>query len=581
MNSILVLKLHGVQVSNPFKIKYNQEMNLCLYPKDYFNRISEIEEFQRNLNSSNGEYYNCLIPELLSFEIGNDRITYLITESSIDAYQDNRALIQEVHNIFELFLRLNSFIFDFFILVQKIFIFSKKKDIYHLIRIVDLNIPFVKNTEGVLIYQLNSYDEEISSLFLKVNESELLQNIVKMLFEFIVSKNYSDLETRLIFTWNYLEHIAQIYASHKNRNLLIDKQKYEKIQEEISTLVNEKLETISLNPLNLTQIENKIRELFNNEFNRGQSLSMEKAEWRALLRTILSEIKSLLKDSDILIDGYDKEKISKLIIKYLDNFPPSEKLIELMLDDIGYKTNEIEDLTLVCIKKARNYLFHTSLMLEGLYQKFINDYDDISNFDFNDLKRTMKDFEGFLINITAEFFNSRIMKDKRVSRKGVSTLSISYPHISEHIDRLNLMIESFKNEFNSIKDYEDLLSIIIENDDKYGEAIQNSTLKGYCQGQDDREYVKFNLEFLDKFKAQGRFSGTVSYPQFYEFYIDLNKNIELDVLVKFKERLQLGSLSKPHKVSIKVLDFWFDKEKLYGDNEELLNLLNEINYNNH
>jgi len=68
----------------------------------------------------------------------------------------------------------------------------------------------------------------------------------------------------------------------------------------------------------------------------------------------------------------------------------------------------------------------------------------------------------------------------------------------------------------------------------------------------------------------------------------LNKNIELDVLVKFKERLQLGSLSKPHKVSIKVLDFWFDKEKLYGDkeklygdNEELLNLLNEINYNNH
>ncbi len=262
MNYILGLKLHGIQVSRSYKVKYNQEMNLYLYPKDYFNRISEIEEFQRNLDSSNSEYYNCLIPELLSFEIGNDRITYLIIERSIDAYQDDRAIIKEVRSILDLFLRLNSFIFDFFIQVQKIFIFSKKKDIYHLIRIVDLNIPIIKNKENVLIYQLANYSEEISSLFLRVNESKLLKDIVKMLFEFTVAKNYSDLETRMIFTWNYLEHISQIYASYKNRNLLIDKQKYDIIQEKIAILVNEKLETISHNPLNLTNIEHKIRELF-------------------------------------------------------------------------------------------------------------------------------------------------------------------------------------------------------------------------------------------------------------------------------------------------------------------------------
>lgn len=578
MDYTLGLKLHGIQVSRPYKLMYKQDMKLYLYPMDYFSRISEVDEFQRVLNSPNNDLYNCLIPESLCFKIGNDKSTYLITNCSIDIYQDERALVQEIRDIFELFLRVHSFIFDFFIRIQKILIFSKSEVSFQLKRMLDINIPKVRNDELVFIYRLKNYDTEINLLFQYINGSQLFQDVVKMLFELTVAKNYSDLETRMIFTWNFLEHIAYIYASHKKRNLLIDERKYEKIQEEVLSGIKEKMKTIPLSPLNLTQVEQKIRELFNDVFNKGQSLFMEKADWRALLSVIVNGIKTLIKDKDILIDGYSKEKVTKLIIKYLDNFPPSEILINLMLNDIQYRMDENETQTLSYMKTVRNYFFHTSLRLERLYQKLINDYDDTSEFDINDLKQTLKKFEVFLLKVIAKMFNSSVMNQKRVKFQGESEVGISYPYIQEHIRGLNSMINTFKQDFVSIKKYEDLLKIIIEYDKKYDDPTNLSVLKGYCQGQDDNEDLRCDLEFVKKFTAKVNFSGTVSYPQFYAFYIDLRKNGAFEAFMKLKEQLQLGSFLRPTTVSINIIDYWYEQEKVFADNKELLELLDSIDY---
>ena len=122
MNSILVLQLHGLQVSKSFKIKYNQNLNLYLYPKDYFERLSKIDTFLEELESFTEDLDRLFMPEFLKFEIGNDRATFIIAKIAIDVYQDKKTLFREVRGIFELFLRLNSFIFEFTIDIPKVFL---------------------------------------------------------------------------------------------------------------------------------------------------------------------------------------------------------------------------------------------------------------------------------------------------------------------------------------------------------------------------------------------------------------------------------------------------------------------------
>lgn len=583
MNSILVLQLHGLQVSKSFKIKYGQNLNLYLYPKDYFERLSKIDTFLEELESFTEDLDSLLMPEFLKFEIGNDRATFIIAKIAIDVYQDKKTLFREVSGIFGLFLRLNSFIFEFTIDIQKVFLFLKQGKEFRLIRIIDRRIVIDKNNERIIKYQLDNYNKELESLFDKIRNSDLLQDIVKILYEFIVARNNPVIEMKIMYYWNYLEHIAQIYASHHNRNLLIDKQKFEKLQEKVLKLVNKKLESVSLNPLDLTQIEHKIRELFNSEFNKGESLFINKTEWRSLLRTVCGDIKALLEDSDVLIDEYDKGKVSTLIIKYLDNFPPSEKLIELVLNDIGYITNELENRILEIMKVARNYLFHTSLRLEGLYQKFIDDYDDITSCDLNDLISALRRFEEFLIKATTRILGTNIMKEKKhIADKG---LYIRHPSIEKYIGREETFIDKvrlIKKSFRSNRDYEDLIKIIIKKDKQCDGALQHTAMKGYCFGQEDKKYKEFKLEFLNKYKAQGRFEEGISSAQIYDFYIDLKKNnFELESMVQFEEIIRFGFLSNLHNVYIRVLDFWFDRERAYELNRELLNLLNGLNYNNH
>ncbi len=583
MDSILILQLHGLQVSKSFKIKYGQNLNLYLYPKDYFERLSKIDTFLEELESFTEDPNSLLMPEFLKFEIGNDRATFIIAKVAIDVYQDKKTLFREVSGIFGLFLRLNSFIFEFTIDIQKVFLFLKQGKEFRLIRIIDRRIVIDKNNERIIKYQLDNYNKELESLFDKIRNSDLLQDIVKILYEFIVARNNPVIEMKIMYYWNYLEHIAQIYASHHNRNLLIDKQKFEKLQEKVLKLVNKKLESVSLNPLDLTQIEHKIRELFNSEFNKGESLFINKPEWRSLLRTVCGDIKALLEDSDVLIDEYDKGKVSTLIIKYLDNFPPSEKLIELVLNDIGYITNELENRILEIMKVARNYLFHTSLRLEGLYQKFIDDYDDITSCDLNDLISALRRFEEFLIKATTRILGTNIMKEKKhIADKG---LYIRHPSIEKYIGREETFIDKvrlIKKSFRSNRDYEDLIKIIIKKDKQCDEALQHTTMKGYCFGQEDKKYKEFKLEFLNKYKAQGRFEEGISSAQTYDFYIDLKKNnFELESMVQFEEIIRFGFLSNLHNVYIRVLDFWFDRERAYELNRELLNLLNGLNYNNH
>ncbi|GAH88734.1 unnamed protein product, partial [marine sediment metagenome] len=239
--------------------------------------------------------YTFLMPTFLKFEIGNGRFSYLVSEISIDIYQDERSFFQDIYRTFDLFLRINSFIFGFFINIQKIFVFSKQEYGYRLNRIIDHRIIIDRNKAGVMYYRLDNYSEDISLLFNRVRNSELLQDLVQLFYEFIASQNSSEIETKIIYLWNYLEHIANIYTSHINKNLLIDQNKYQQLQERISGLVTENLNTSILVPIHLAQLNSKIRGLLN-RIKQEKSIPIEKSQWRVIKGKIEDEIIDLIKD---------------------------------------------------------------------------------------------------------------------------------------------------------------------------------------------------------------------------------------------------------------------------------------------
>lgn len=580
MKYILFLELHGIQVSRPFKINYNKDINLYLYPKELFKTFSDINEIIEDLESSTSNIYTFLMPTFLKFEIGNGRFSYLVSEISIDIYQDERSFFQDIYRTFDLFLRINSFIFGFFINIQKIFVFSKQEYGYRLNRIIDHRIIIDRNKAGVMYYRLDNYSEDISLLFNRVRNSELLQDLVQLFYEFIASQNSSEIETKIIYLWNYLEHIANIYTSHINKNLLIDQNKYQQLQERISGLVTENLNTSILVPIHLAQLNSKIRGLLN-RIKQEKSIPIEKSQWRVIKGKIEDEIIDLIKDeeNDILIEGYDKKKICDLIIQKIENFPPIKELIYLMLRDIRYELSNYENRLIEYIKEARNYLFHRSIKLGGLYQLLIDRFSEITQFNFNDLKRIVKKFEEFLTRVTAEIFHSKILKGKRT--RGKATINWFHPGLEEAKSGKEYFIEklnSIRETFSQTKRHKNLIKFILRKEKKYDGVLQNISMMGYCFGQEHRQYIKFNLEFINKFKAQGKFSGNISYPQIYDFYIDLTQNFkELVAIMKFRQMIYLSNFSNTHSVYIDFLDFWFDIDDFFRKNEELRNILQNIN----
>ncbi len=123
MKGIVVLELHGIQVSKSMKIRYDEDTYFYLYPKEYFNTINDINSAIADLKSSDRETASYQTPSLFRFEVGNEKFSYLVCFMSIQLYTNEHIIINTILEFFNLFLRINSFIFDFFISISKIFIF--------------------------------------------------------------------------------------------------------------------------------------------------------------------------------------------------------------------------------------------------------------------------------------------------------------------------------------------------------------------------------------------------------------------------------------------------------------------------
>lgn len=557
-NYVVVVELHGFQVSKSIKISYNKDTRFYLYPGEYFNITRDINLAISDLKSSE-RIPAYQTPTFFRFEVGNERFTYLICVMPIKLYTDERTVINAVLEFFNLFLRVNSFIFDFFITISKIFILQKQSSGYRLRRILEQNIIIDQNKKIILYFRVDRYGPNIEALLQHIKDSELLQQLSQLLYEFVAAVNTSQIETRIVLLWNFFEHITHIYSRSRNRNLLIQEKKFQVLKKKVSQIIEQSLTIGGKIPFNLDIFNHELNRLLN-RLNEDIKIPIEQAEWRSVKTKIKEQVNNLIKIKDILIDGYDKKKIQELIIQKMDDFPPIKSLIELMCRDINFDLNGSQDRTIDIMKTVRNYLFHRSIRLEGLYEKIIRDFTDIDHFDFSSLKNEMKKFEELIRTIAAKLYKSELLKDKW--EIGPVTLHTYNPETSDESSSQEYFINLFnwlKDTYAQEKRYSNILGLIFRNIRRYNSMFNNALLmKGCCFGEEDKQILQFNLQFNNKFHASGKFNGNISYPQLYNFFIKMDSYIEHSTAhLKFRTPIYISSYTNIHNIYIDVLDFWF------------------------
>lgn len=575
MKKVIVLELHGFQVSKSMKIKYINDIDLYIYPKEFFNGIRNINNIIQDLNTTNIRSNTIQLSNLLKFDIGNERYSYLICELSIEFYAEDIVIIQRLIDFLEIFLKINTFLFDFFISISRIFLLEKTVSNFKLIRVIEQNIRINKNRTDTLSYKYEGYSRDISTLFNRINDSDLLKKIPKLFYEYGAASDTDTLEVHFSLLWNYFEHLVNLYANNVNRNLIINQNIFMTLKEQISALIKNTLETTLLIPLNLEFLKSEIGRLLN-QLKTELSLPLNEESWRLLKNQIREKINFLIQDEDILIEGYDKEKISNILIQQISHFPPIKELIKIVLKNINYILQPRENQTIEIMYDARNHFYHHTIELDVLFQRIVSKYEEITQFNVNSLKAEIKYFKKFLRKVTGKFFHTRLFENLKDTSSIVSFWDQHY------ITGENNANEYFINKLKTVektycrkKKYVHLLKFILRKMVKYENDFRgNREFEGICFEVENPEYIVFQLNFENKFHAQGTFQGRIGYPRVYRFFINLKTELRrFPSILKFKEIIYMSLSSNRHNVYIRILDYWSNCVRALEQNNYLLDNL--------
>ncbi len=608
MTIVLGIKVHGIKVSNQITIQYDRNMVLELYPEDFI--------YQHINNNSNSRQSRRSLMHSI-YKVGNGMNTFLFTRLSLDKDLDLLEFITKIHEIFDLFLRLNTYIFNFQLYFQKFFIFEEKEEHINLVRIIDINIPIDRNRERIENRKLSKYRQEFDDLVNRCRKSLLLQDVAKILYEFVIAKSVSSVEAKIIYYWNFYEHLINIFVSHTKKNLLVNIEKFEALKSSVAEFVSNRLSEFTLNPLNIARIEEDIRKSLDRELNKGEHIGIVKREWKNFKNEIVGHIKNKLVKEDLLIEEYGIENIAERITKYLDNYPSQRDLYDAFVKEIGYNLSQTENDVVEYMKSSRNFLFHTSLRVDKLLDKLKKEFAELSDITFKDLKGVLRQFITYLRKITAkvlgregeEFLLENVVKNLRIKKERNSrsdndysnwikvftekhfetllneqdisnnTFSYEHPEIERYIR------ESYANNADVLEEISDsgsyfqhLLAETIEKDNLCDQILQKTTLMGACQNRESNEIFQAELEFIEKYAPKCTFQEGFSFSQVYDFYIDLGKiSQKLDAILHFKAPVNLEGFSWKHTVYISVIEFQFETERFYEYNKELIEHLNVKN----
>jgi len=498
-NCLIVLEINGFQVSKSFNLKFNKK-SFYLFPENFFKYIKVLKNTIKSIRLSKSKTYNSYEFHPLQFISGPKRYSYLITNHEINLKNEKLQIFNEIENseLIARFIQVNSFLFNNFLEISRIFIYNSN---FQLKRILTQKIrkKIIYPTERVYIF--DDYDEKIIDMMKRFDNNDFNRSVAKLFLELILAKNVSYIETRVIFLWNYLEHLTRLYARFNKKDLLIDSSKFESLKKEIGEIVKKEINSInSTLGIQEEKLLNEFNRIFNESIDEGY---INSKQLRQIKKQIREKIKSTLRNRDIFIQGYDKNKISGIITNKIDNFPNIENLVQIMAKSVGYYIPKEENEIIKLMHLARNQMFHNSLDIDILLNKLTQQINKLKNstslkIDFDHFSNLINKFEKILDKITKKVLKFPEFEMKRGS------ISPSIRFINPETDPQMFFINFFKNllnKFSEEKKYSFIICLILFFKKEY-EKIFNKDFNAEYHFLDNKtDIYNASIEFSDEFSG--------------------------------------------------------------------------------
>ena len=497
----LVLEISGVNFSKSMSYKYNGA-TFYLYPGSYFKNIEFIKKELAFINSEEFTGKSLTMEEPLKFETGSKTSSHIITNMELDLTQTRIELYNEVYAYFEILLKIFGLIFEQFINIKRIFILEKDPFKYNLRRVICRKINSVYREKKPFSYTIRDFENQIPDLLAKFYNNTDNSEIKAILNEFIHAKKTNLIELKAIYLWNFLEHLTSVYSKIKNRNLLVDTDKYKILTQKIKDTIENIIQTNqSIPPLiNSQLLIDEIGRIINSlDFTSVINQPISIAKLRAFKKTIRKEVESILKDSDILVEGYNKKKISEIYINLINNFPGIIQLIKLMCLDLNYELSSSEENLIFYMNKVRNFYFHETLdnsELFGLLKKEIEKKENqqINRFAHQEFYNLIQNFDSFIEKLLFHMLSFPVnLKEGRYSHSVRYLAYNRQAHPNEdNVSYFRNLFEQMYDDYTKEKKYHFLLRFIGRSIEDYEESLKSTQFSGIHFSESDEEDIQSN-----------------------------------------------------------------------------------------
>ena len=521
----LVLEISGVNFSNSMSYSYNGA-TFYLYPGSYFKNIKYIKKELAYINSDEFTGKSLTMKAPLQFETGAKTFSYIITEMELDLTQPRIEIYNEVYAYFEILLKIFGLIFEQFINIARIFILERIPYKYKLRRVICRKISSAYRETKPFNYTIQDFETQIPNLLARFYNNAENYQIKEILNEFIHAKKTTLIELKAIYLWNFLEHLTSVYSKIKNRNLLVEPEKYKILTEKIKDSIENIIETNTSIPLliNSQILLDEIGRVINSlDFTSKINQPFFKAQLQVFKKTIRQKVESELKESDILVEGYNKQKISDIYINLVNNFPGIIQLIKLMCLDLHYELSPSEENLIFYMNRVRNFYFHETLdnsELFGLLKKEIEKKENrqINRFAHQEFYNLIQNFDSFIEKLLFHMLSFPLnLKERRYSQ---SVRYLAYNR-QAHPDEDNVsyfrnLFEQMYDDYTKEKKYHFLLRFIRRTIEDYEESLKSTQFSGIHFSESDEEDIQ---------------SNSIRFKNFYSGVLDNIKGINVNQII--------------------------------------------------
>ncbi|MFX1375982.1 MAG: hypothetical protein ACFFA0_09240 [Promethearchaeota archaeon] len=568
----IAIEISGVSFSKSMSFCHN-EKHYYLYPSSYLNNIQFIKKELNYINSEDFNERSVSMESPLKFETGAQTSSYIITNLKLNLLQLRIELYNEIYAYFEILLKIFSLIFEQFINITRIFIFKKEPCKYSLKRVICRKIRSFYREKKPFNYRIQNFEAQIPNLISNFSNSPENLEIKRILNEFIHAKKTTLIELEAIYLWNFIEHLANLYSKLKERNLLIDSGKFENLKQQLK----DELENIISNNNTITPFINS--QLLLDEIGRViNSLNFTIEINQPLIRTIRNfkktiriKIESILQENDILIEGYNKQKIVDIYINLLSNFPGIIILIKNMCNDINYPLSQSDENLFFYMNKVRNFYFHEAIDNDELYILLKREIEkkekrEINTFNHKDFNKLIQQFALLIEKILFHMLSfPSDLKENKYSH------SIQFIKFSEelHPDENNVsffrnLFEQMYEDYTKERKYHFLIKFIQRTIENYKKTLKKVRFSGiYYVDSPDTHFRPHNVRFNDTYTGVLENIKEINVSQMvYNLIIYLKKKEDkLDSLLHFQALTDIDF--RMHRLSFEadLLDFQIGAEE--------------------